>query len=413
MEPLSKWALKLPFYYGWVIVIAAGIVLFFSYGTQYSIGVFLAAIEEDLHWSRAELSLGYSIYALTYCVMSTISGRLTDKLGPRRVVLGGGFLLAAGLGLSSQVSMLWQFYISFGLLAGIGMSTVYVPCSTTIVRWFTKRRGLALSLTTLGSSVGILIIPSVVGSLIILYGWRSGYIIVASIVFAVVFFVSRLLYRGPKDIGIKESSISNDTHYESQSFSFSQALRVGKFWHFMFAIVISKSVGLIPFVHLPSMIILDHGDTIARGALASSLIGGGAVFGVLLVGPISDRYGRHVAAILMVMGQTMAYVGWLFFPGLVHFFAFIYGSTYGASLVLMPAITSDLFGRAHVGAIFGVIFAGIGVASSVGTFGAGIAHDMLGSYELVFQLGILGSLISLVLFIFLKIPKAKESNLFR
>jgi MFS family permease len=410
MATLSKLALTLPFYYGWVIVVAAGIILFFTYGVQYSIGIFLAAIEQDLHWSRAELSFGYSIYALIYCVMSIISGRLTDKFGPNRVILVGGIFLALGLGLSSQISLIWQFYLSFGLLAGIGMSTVYVPCTTTIVRWFTKRRGMALSLTTLGSSIGILIIPNIVGTILVLYGWRTGYIIIACTLFIIVFCASRFLYRAPKDIGLNESLISTYEQPESKSLNLAQAIRMGKFWHFTSAIVIAKSIGLIPFVHLPSMIILDQGDTIARGAFASSLIGGGAIFGVLIVGALSDRYGRHFAAVLMVIGQTVAFAGWLFTPSLVHYFAFIFGSTYGASLVLMPAITSDLFGRVHVGAIFGVIFAGVGLASSLGTFGAGIAHDMLGNYELVFQVGLAGSLVSLVLFSFLKIPKTNQVN---
>lgn len=179
MGALANLAARLPFYYGWMVVGAAALFLFTAYGVQYSVGIFLAAIERDLGWTRAELSLAFTLYALTYTTMSTVSGRLTDRFGPRQVVLVGGLLLAVGVGLLSLVRAHWQFYLFYGLIAGLGMSIAYVPCTTTVVRWFVARRGLALSLTNLGSSVGIFVVPLVVGVVVAAQGWRTSYVVAA------------------------------------------------------------------------------------------------------------------------------------------------------------------------------------------------------------------------------------------
>ncbi len=404
---LANLAARLPFYYGWIVVGAAAMVLFTAYGIQYSVGIFLVAIERDLGWTRAQLSLAFTLYALTYTTMSTVSGRLTDRWGPQRVVLGGGLLLALGLSLLSQVHARWQFYLFYSLIAGVGMSTVFVPCTTTVVRWFISRRGLALSLTTLGSSVGIFLVPLIVGSLVGAWGWRPAYIIVGVALFVVVFVVSPLLLRDPRSVGLGQRVAAGEQPADVPSLRLGQAVRTRNFWLFASGIIVAASVGVIPFVHLPSIVILDRGGSPAQGALASSLIGAGAIVGVLLAGPLSDRTGRRSAAVLMVALEAVAYLGLLLVPGLVHPFVFIFGCYYGASLVLMPAIAGDLFGRAHVGAVFGVIFAGIGWAGSLGVLGAGVAHDVLGSYELVFKAAIPVCLASMGLFLLLRMPQRR------
>ena len=176
MGPLSKRASRLPFYYGWVVAAAAALVLFTAYGIQYSVGILLAAIEEDLGWSRAEVSLAFTIYVITYTTVSVVTGRLTDRWGPQWVVLVGGVLLATGLALLSLADAPWHLYLSYSLVGGLGMSVAYVPCNATVVRWFVAQRGLALSFTNLGSSLGIFLIPLAMGAVVAGWGWRPAYI---------------------------------------------------------------------------------------------------------------------------------------------------------------------------------------------------------------------------------------------
>jgi len=155
---------------------------------------------------------------------------------------------------------------------------------------------------------------------------------------------------------------------------------------------------------LPSMIIIDQGNTAIQGSLAPSLIGTGALLGVLLSGPISDRIGVVNASVAMVIMETLAYLGWLAMPSQALSFSFVFGMFYGSSLVLMPAMAAELFGKTNVGSIFGTIFGGIGIAGALGVFLAGITHDTLGSYELVFQIAIVLCVASIILFTMVRTP---------
>jgi MFS family permease len=93
------------------------------------------------------------------------------------VLTVGGCLLGSGVMLMSRVHALLQLYIVLGLIAAAGMSAAYVPCNATVVRWFTRRRGMALSITSSGASFGMFIFPPLATTLISAYGWRGTYFI--------------------------------------------------------------------------------------------------------------------------------------------------------------------------------------------------------------------------------------------
>src|SRR5262249_35034838 len=144
------------------------------YGVQYSFGLFFAALADEFGWSRASLSGVFSLYAAGYTLLGLVSGRLTDRWGPRVVVALGGLLLGAGLALSGTVRSLLPLYGTY-LLAAAGMSTAYVPCTSTVARWFATRRGLAVGLALSGAGVGIFACPPLVARLLGHTGWRLGY----------------------------------------------------------------------------------------------------------------------------------------------------------------------------------------------------------------------------------------------
>ena len=140
-------------------VAASFLVLFTAYGAQYSFGVFFAALLDEFGWSRAGLAGVFSLYAFAYSVFAFPAGRLTDRWGPRAVITAGGVFLGVALAAMATVSALWQPYVLYGVVAAIGMGTAYVPCSGTVVKWFARRRGLAVGLAGSGGSVGTFVLP--------------------------------------------------------------------------------------------------------------------------------------------------------------------------------------------------------------------------------------------------------------
>ena len=103
------------FYYGWVIVAASFITVFFVMGTRFSLGLFYTAILADYGWGRAETAGAFSLMMVIHAVMSPVSGILIDRIGPRKLFPIGGIVFGIGLILSSLISEIWHLYLYLGL----------------------------------------------------------------------------------------------------------------------------------------------------------------------------------------------------------------------------------------------------------------------------------------------------------
>ena len=132
-------------YYGWVVAWTAFGVLSLTYGAQFSFGVLLPSIVADLGVSRTRVSLAFSLYVVVYSGLSGYSGALTDRRGPRIVLVAGAVLLGAGYALTALSPSVWPLTLALGLVAGAGMSAAFVPCNATVVRWFVERKSKAKS----------------------------------------------------------------------------------------------------------------------------------------------------------------------------------------------------------------------------------------------------------------------------
>src|SRR5207249_10533272 len=161
-------------------------------------GVFFDALLREFGWSRASLSGAFSVYASAYCVFGFPAGRLTDLWGPRVVIAAGGIFLGAALTGMSLVTQLWQPYLLYGLVAALGMSTAYVPCNTTVVKWFVARRGLAVGLASSGASVGTGVLPPVAQLLVTTVGWRTADVIFGVGIFGLLNLVAQSMRRDPQ-----------------------------------------------------------------------------------------------------------------------------------------------------------------------------------------------------------------------
>ncbi|HIF09112.1 MAG TPA: MFS transporter [Sneathiellales bacterium] len=128
-------------FYGWIIVGLTGMVMTTAYGAQFSFGVFLPHIEADTSWDRELLSRAFAIYIFMYAFLSLISGPLTDRYGPRPVVMTGGILLGLGYWLLGRADSDWELFVILGAVSAAGMSAAFVPCNATVVRWFVRYRG--------------------------------------------------------------------------------------------------------------------------------------------------------------------------------------------------------------------------------------------------------------------------------
>jgi MFS family permease len=404
-------------FFGWRVVAAAFTVLMVGYGLQFSFGVFVKEVTVDMGWSRAELLLPYAIYVGLYSALSSVSGWATDRFGPGRVVAIGAVILGlgwTGFGLSRQ---LWQVYLSLGLVAAIGMSAVWVPCNATVVRWFVRRRGLAVGVASAGGSVGNLLAPPIAAVLVGMIGWRATLPAMALAGTVVLLACSRFLVRDPERLGLHpdgadHAPVATATSIaDIDSFTLGDARRTTTFWCLSGVFALTWLAVFVPFAHIAAFA-EDLGYSSFTSSLLLSSIGLGGVTGRLTTGTVSDRLGRRPTLAIMLALQIAAFAGFTASSGLVLLFAsaVVFGFSYGGSVTLFPAIVGDQFGRMHAGAIVGTIFASAGALAAFGPYLAAALYDATDSYRLAFVLSGLANAASLLLVSRLR-PPVRRRNL--
>jgi MFS transporter, OFA family, oxalate/formate antiporter len=405
------------FFYGWMVVAFAFTILCVAYGIQFTFGVFMPFISADTGWDRGSLSLPYSLYVFVYSALGVVSGRLTDRLGPRIVLTVGGCLLGSGVMLVGQVHALWQFYVVFGLIAAAGMSAAYVPCNATVVRWFTLKRGLALSITSSGASFGMFIFPPLATALIAAYGWRRSYAILGLLAIFAIISCAAFIVRDPETMGLDPDGQvplpSQDVldNSFSDDWTLAEARRTSAFWLLNVIFALTWLVVFMPMVHIVPFAV-DLGISHFRAAMTISVIGFAGFAGRLAIGAISDRFGRLLTLGMCLLLQALSFVGFTMSSGLslLYLSAAMFGFSYGGVTALFPALIGDFFGRAAVGAIVGFIFALAGSPAAFGPLIAGYIYNATNSYHAAFELSAELNVAALLLIFLLKKPQRSRSE---
>lgn len=376
---------------GWVVVGAAALVLFLAYGAQYAFGVFFAALLEEFGWSRASLSGAFSLYVLVYSGFAVAAGRLTDRWGPRAVIGLGGAFLGLGLAGMSGVTALWQPFVLYGGIAAVGMSTAFVPCTATVVRWFVRRRGLAVGIASAGGSLGTLVLPPVAHLLVSGIGWRWAYVAFGAVILLALNGLARLMRRDPESLGLAPDGDPAPAPAAEQGagpdWTTGAALRTRAFW-ILFSVFSASWVPVfVPVVHLVAHA-RDLGIPPLGAATLISATGVGAVGGRVVMGAVSDRIGRRPALAAGFVLETAAFLGFLGPGSLAGLYlpALVFGFAYGSVSTMLPAVVSDFFGRAQAGTLVGILFGLAGPVAAVGPVMAGWVYDRRGSYDLAWWL---------------------------
>jgi MFS family permease len=407
-------------FYGWIVVVATFTVLLIAYGIQFSFGVFMHYISADVGWDRGSLSLPYSLYVFIYSALGFASGRLTDRYGPRRVISIGGCLLGVGVMLIGKAHALWQLYIALGFIAACGMSAAYVPCNATVVRWFTIRRGLALSITSSGASFGMFVFPPIATALIVALGWRYAYAVLGLIGFIAIILCAQFIVRDPEQMGLSPDGHQPDPapafdgfacQMPNADWTLASARHTTAFWLLTAIFTLTWLVVFMPMVHIVPFA-LDLGIPQFRAAMTISVIGLAGFVGRLVIGPISDRVGRLGSLGVSLLLQVLAFLGFAFSQQLFPLYtsAALFGLSYGGVSALFPALVGDFFGRLAVGAIVGFIFAVAGAPSALGPLIGGYLFDFTGSYRFAFEISAALNLLALSLIIFLRKPPVASTN---
>ena len=407
------------FFYGWLMVIAGFLVLMVSWGCQFAFSVFLIPLTEHFGWTRANTAGVFSFNYLLFGVGSIFSGKLTERFGPRAVVGVGGALMGAGLILSAAIQNLWQLYLVYGVIIGLGASTTWGPLAATVSRWFIARRGLAMGIMSLGISLGIMVLPPLSRSLITRLGWRMSFILLGLLTGLLVIGASLLLKRDPKEKGLNpylenprrstEEKIPVTSLAAGQDWSFSEALVTRTFW-MIFAANLFWLIGFyMVSVHLAAYG-TDLGLSPMAAAFAISLIGGGSIFGKVFMGFLSDRIGPQKVLVINMFIQGLSIFGLVASGSAtwIYLLAVLFGFAYGGIAPQLPVLTAQFFGLSSLGSIFGALIFSGAVGGAIGPLLGGKIFDLSQSYFWSFSLAGVVVIVSLGLIFLLRPPLPGE-----
>lgn len=381
--------LKKRVYYGWWVVGASFILAFSINGLYFSFGLYQKPLIEEFGWVRGQVSLAATIGIVCFSMSSLLSGILTDRYGPRIVCSIGALVMGIGVMLTAFIGELWQLYLTYGLLFGLGGGTQEKPPSSTVVRFFTRKRGMALGLATAGIGAGTLVMAPIIQFFISSSGWRqacliSGLVpIIIGIPISVIF-----MRRSPEDIGLlPDGGKSSKIESSRAEYSLKEALMSPQF-RVILAMYVCMSTGLLGVMyHLPAYA-TDVGIPAMWTATAVGLVGGFSIAGRIIAGIISDILSRRITLIIIFSIQIVAMISliWVKTGTALTFWVFVFGFCYGAMIVTTWGLVADVFGRKAVAGILGAVALGAGIGGFLGPWAAGYIYDATMSYVKAFLL---------------------------
>jgi MFS family permease len=383
-------------FWGWYVVAGAFLLMALGYGARYSFGIFVQPLTADNGWSRSVVSLAASINLLVYAAAGIGSGKLLDRVAPRWIVTAGILVSALGFFICAAAKTPLEFYLAYGLLYGFGSSWMgTVTVTSSVGKWFVRKRGLAIGISSMGVSFGTLTLTPVVAYILDHFSWKAGFLFIGINLLIPGLLIAQLLMRRtiPEAYDLKPDG---DGPGEGQQVAASGLTPLpipvsakgirndSRFWMLALCHGTAVMVALMAFVHQVPYAI-DNGIEKVAAATSLGAMGFAGLVGQFFFGWVSDRIGdpKYSAAlgyIFMAAGTVMLLQTRT--VEMLMVYAVVFGFGYGCLGPLLPIIAADRFGHQVMGAVFGLqTFFVVGLGGSLGPLVGGLIYDATGSYR--------------------------------
>jgi MFS family permease len=406
-------------FYGWWIVLVAFICHAVNTGLIfYAWSVFLTPLAADFG-GRGHVATGYSLMQLASAAYGIVVGRIVDRRGARPVQLVGALALSTGFLAIARVGSRAGLYAC--LVGPIALGTTCIgglSNNAAVARWFVRRRGRALGISTAGISAGGIVFAPLTQFLIGAYGWRGAYSILAlGVAVLILPAVTVFMRRDPSDLGLlpdggvaaadgdPDAARALLARELERSVRPEVALYQANFWLIATAFGITMA-GLASVLLYQIPLLVDRGMPAQRASLVLGATAAMGVIGKLGFGALLDRFDqRRVAAVCFCLQAAGVFLLWRTTSvPLLACYVVLYGYAMGGSATLQASLVGEAFGRLHYGAIAGRMAPFIVLAQAVGVPATGYVRDMTGSYGLALAVVIAGSLAAAVVVLRVRLP---------
>ncbi len=401
---LSRW---------WRVV--GGMLMNLALGSLYAWSVFVAPLEKEFGWKRADTSWVFTWAVVVFAISFILAGRLQDKLGPFKISLVGCILLTVGFLLSAKTTSLPFLIIAFGVIVGIGNGFGYATPIPVMAKWFPDKRGLAVGLAVAGYGGGSAIFgPLASLYLIPKYGWRTTFVVLGVIFFVMTLVGAFLLknppagYRPPGWVPAPASKAAATTY----EFTPGEMWRTPTAYYMWIAYALGAAAGLMVISQLVPFAKSVKVPSAALQVITLVIAAGGNAAGRIFSGWMSDALGRLNVLRLMIGISAVSmfilpHTGTLFaVPILLYVMVFVVYWCYGTQLSVNASTTSDFWGTKNAGINYGLLFTAWGVAGIIGPRIGGKLFDTYKNYQAAFYTAAALSVVALVFEYLARRPEA-------
>lgn len=379
------------FYYGWWIVIAAAILCGLVYSGIVSVtGVFLMPVTTDLQLPVAGYSFYITIMSITNIITLLVISRFLNERTIKKIMLAAGILgIISFIGFAMAKSLLW-FYV-FAVPQGFcfGAFTM-TPCQTLVSNWFgEKTRGRAMSIFLAGMSIITVGLMNLLNFVILGYGWKMGYIVLAIATLVCVLIAAKIIVWSPPQKGVKrigdleEAELAAMQSREIRGISFGEALKRPITWIAFISCTLAVIVSSSILQHgIPTMMMGGYSQTKATALIsAMSLV---MMATDPIVGIICDKFRMSIAAAGTSLFFAVAVVG-LAYTGAAGWGIplFVIGYIFGvpAINIISPLMMGHMYGEKDLGKLIGYVNVFVGLGGAFGATGVSLLLQKFGSYQ--------------------------------
>ncbi|MFB5196018.1 OFA family MFS transporter [Neobacillus sp. KR4-4] len=378
----------------WLIVLGT-IIVQMGLGTIYTWSLFNQPLVELFHWKLNSVAITFSITSFALAFSTLFAGKLQDKWGLRRLIGVAGFVLGAGLILSSQVSSLWMLYILVGVVVGAADGTAYITSLSNLIKWFPERKGLISGISVGAYGTGSLLFKFINGSLIQSVGVSQAFFYWGLIVMILVVGGSFLVREAKMGQAVQTLSDS-----VQKDFTVKEMLKT-KQAYLLFVIFFTACMsGLFLIGIVKDIGVRMAGLDVEAASNAVALVAIFNTSGRIILGALSDKVGR-LRVVSFALLVTAAAVTVLSFVQLNYalFFACVAGIAFcfGGNITIFPAIVADFFGLKNQSKNYGIIYQGFGIGAISGSFIASALGGFIPTFKLIAVLSVVSLLIAMTI----------------
>jgi MFS family permease len=370
--------------YRWLIVACGALMSCVGIGAMFSLAIFLQPMSDATGWTRAGISSAMTLNFLVMGAAGFFWGAVSDRFGPRIVVLTGSVLLGLALVLASRATTLPAFQLIYGMLVGLAAGSFFAPMIAATTGWFTTNRSLAVSLVSAGMGVAPMTVSPFAAWLLQEYEWR---IAMATIGVAawILLIPAALLVRTPPASADAEAAPGQNPAGDRAGLSAARALRTPQFAILGTTFFLCCAAHSGPIFHMVSYAIACGIPAMAAVTIYS-VEGLAGLGGRLLLGVLADRLGVKLVLVAGLAVQAIVLSLYLAVSQLSQFYvlAVIFGTAYGGVMPLYAVLAREYFGQRVMGTVFGAATMASSIGMAIGPLAGGWVFDTFDVYDWMF-----------------------------